>query len=236
MGEAEPARVQAETVVTARAASVRHVADDRMTHRRQLHADLVSASGAEVEVEDGPVASALPHAVPGDRQPPRLPGTHAEVAVLGETALERAFLLAHAPFDHRHVDALDVAGLELRLQTALGALGFREDDQARGVAVQPMDDEEPASRPLRVDVVEEQAVGVLLTLAVGGDGQEARRLVDDEQIVVLVHQPERRWKSHSAVTTERDADGRADEGASVADDLAVHLDAAVLEPLLEARP
>src|SRR5262245_35144237 len=104
MGEAEPAGVQVETVVASRAVPVRHVADNRMTHRRQLHTDLVAASGTEVEVEDGPFAVALPHAVPRDRQLPRLPRTHAEIAVLGEAALERAFLLAHAPFDHRHVD------------------------------------------------------------------------------------------------------------------------------------
>src|SRR5262249_29990048 len=185
MGEAEPAGVEAKTFVAARGASVRLVADDRVTHRRQLHADLVSAAGAKVEVEDGPVPSSLTHAVAGDRQLPRRAGAHAEIAVLDETALERAFLLAHASLDHGHVDALDGANLELRLQTALGALGFCEDDQPRGVAVQPMDDEEPASWPLRVDVVEEHSVRVLLTLAVGGDREQAGRLVDHEQIVVL---------------------------------------------------
>src|SRR5262249_43308514 len=122
MGEAEPAGVEAETCSAARAASLRLVADDRMTHRRQLHPDLVSSPGAEREVEDRAVASALPHAVFGDRELPGRARAHAEVLVLRQTALERAFLLVHASFDDGHVDALDGASLELRLQAALGAL------------------------------------------------------------------------------------------------------------------
>src|SRR5262245_28721873 len=99
-----------------------------------------------------------------------------------------------------------------------------------------MNDEEPASWPLGKDVLEEEAVGVLLTLAVGGDRQQAGWLVDHEQVVVLVDQPERRREGNRAVTTQRDADRRVDERPSVPDHAAVHLDTAVLEPLLEARP
>ena len=121
------------------------------------------------------------------------------------------------------------------METALGALGLREDEEPRRLAIQPVDDEEPAPWLLRVDVVPEKAVDVALTLALGGDGQEAGRLVDQE-IVVLVDESESRREGHGAVTTERDADARADGRPSVTDDLTVDLDASVLEPLLEASP
>src|SRR5215470_1806343 len=62
-----------------------------------------------------------------------------------------------------------------------------------------MDDEEPRPRDARRstlcrNVVEQQPIGGALTLAFGGDGEQARGLLDDEQILVLVHEPQRRGK------------------------------------------
>src|SRR5262249_10751824 len=147
----------------------------------------------------------------------------------------RPFLLGDTALDHGDVGALDVACLELRLETALGALGLCEDEQPGCLTVQSVDDEEAAPRQLGVHVVEEQAVDVRFALAGGGDGEKAGRLVDHEEIVVLVDQTERGWERHGAMPPERDADGRIDGNPAVPDGSPVDFHAAVLEPLLQAR-
>ena len=54
-----------------------------------------------------------------------------------------------------------------------------------------MDDEGPARGPPGGEVVPDEPVRGALPLALGGDGEEAGGLVDHEEVVVLMDQPER---------------------------------------------
>ena len=56
--------------------------------------------------------------------------------------------------DHRQIDALGLAPLELRFQPLLRARVFREDDEAGRVAVDPVHDERPAL--VRAEVILDQ--------------------------------------------------------------------------------
>src|SRR6266849_1003943 len=68
-------------------------------------------------------------------------GADPETPILDEAALERPRLLAHLPLHEGPVHAQHRARFELRLQVRLcrGRLG--EDEEARGLAVETMDDE-----------------------------------------------------------------------------------------------
>ena len=64
--------------------------------------------------------------------------------------------------------------------------------------VEAMHDEGTARGPPGGQVVPEESIGRALPLALGGDGEQAGRLVDDEEVGVLVDQPERRGEGNAA--------------------------------------
>jgi hypothetical protein len=97
-----------------------------------------------------------------------------------------------------------------------------------------MDNERSAGRALRAKVVPEQTVGRSLSAPPGGDAQEARRLVDDEEIIVLVHEVENWREGDRAVPAESDPIGLCDLRGGLAHDAPVDLHAPVGEPLLAA--
>ena len=95
----------------------------------------------------------------------------------------------HLPFDHRDVDAPHRARGELRLQRPLGRRRLGEADQPRRLPIQAVHDEETGPVPaLRGHVVRQHPVGRALSLLLGRDGEQTRRLVDDDEILVLVHE------------------------------------------------
>src|SRR3989442_927074 len=69
-----------------------------------------------------------------------------------------------------------------------------EDEQPGGLTAEPMDDEDPPASPCPHPVAE-QAVRGALTLGFGRDRQEPCGLVDDDEVVVLVHEAERRGEA-----------------------------------------
>src|SRR6266511_1100964 len=234
--EAEPARVQPEATAGGRPAPRGSSADDGMAEARGLHPELVTAPGAQAELQDGRIAAALAHPVMGDGVPAARARADAQPAILDEAAREDALVIAHPPLHHRHIDALHLAGLELCLKVPLGPDRLGEDEEARGLAIQPVDDEGPARRLSGPEIVPEQPVRGVLTLALRGDGQEAGRLVDHEEILVLEDEPEGGREGSRAVTAESDPVRRPDVGPALPDDVAVHLHPSPLEPLLEAAP
>src|SRR5436190_38086 len=80
---------------------------------------------------------------------------------------------------------------ELRLQASRRGGRLREGEEAGGLPVEPVDDEETARRALGGDVIEEQPVGRASALGLGPDREQPRRLVDHQQICVLVHEAKR---------------------------------------------
>src|SRR5512144_1064733 len=101
VGEAEPRRVQAEPAGSAPRPAVGHVADDRPARFRELHADLVPPSRAEVQLEQAALPARREDAVVGDRDAAPLAGPHPEHPVLREAALEHALVARRAALDQR---------------------------------------------------------------------------------------------------------------------------------------
>src|SRR5207249_326397 len=88
----------------------------------------------------------------------------------------------------------------------------------------------------RGDPVPEESIRGSFWLALGGDGQEPGGLVDDQEVGVLVNEPQRLWafgrwrrgQLHSRVVGDRNG--------AVAEDCAVDANPRSLEPLLDAAP
>jgi hypothetical protein len=99
-----------------------------------------------------------------------------------------------------------------------------------------MDDEGTARRLVGLEIGPEQPVHGTLALVRSGDGEKTRRLVDDQEVVILVDETEGERERDRAVVAEVDPRRRAHGGPAVTDDAAVDLDASVHEPLLHAAP
>ena len=106
-------------------------------------------------------------------------------AVAADRRVDRAAARRRATFDERRVLAGDVAALELVSQVTVGGLGPGDDEQPRRVLVETVDDARPvgvAARGLPGQRLGERA----LLMAPARVHDESRRLVDDQQLVVLV--------------------------------------------------
>src|SRR5213593_2666349 len=85
----------------------------------------------------------------------------------------------------------------------------------------------------RAHPVPEQAVHGPLALGLGRDRQEPRGLVDNQEVFVLVDEPERRRKGDRGWRVELNTVVRAYRGVATADDDAVDAHARACKPLLE---
>src|SRR5690606_25163287 len=169
------------------------VADDRVADRRHVHAQLMSAAGQRLQLDPGgAVAGAVDHAVAGLR---RLAVLHVDVhllaagaRLLGERRIDRAVVdIGHA--DHqRPVDLLRRAARETLREERRAPWGARDEQDARGVLVEPVD--EARARLVVAMVGVEQAVDMVegAGAALGG---EAGRLVEHERGLGLAddHRP-----------------------------------------------
>ena len=180
-----------------------------MARGREVHADLVRAAGLGAhqhvrgpgEPLDGLEAGhgmLAPFAGPRDRA--RETGLAHEVPVEGAA-------VGKSSLDQRDVLALDRMAAEELLQRVEGGAVAREDERAGGVVVEPVHD--AGVRPSAVamlQVVDGAGPERVLLAGLGGHGQEARRLVDDEDVVVLVEHGEARAHraAHGAVRVELD--------------------------------
>src|SRR2546430_312873 len=99
--------------------------------------------------------------------------------------------LADDPLDAGYVDTLRQPRAELRLERSLDGERLGENEQAGGLTIEPMDDEDPPAFP-RPHPGAEQAVCGPLALGFGRDRQEPRGLLDDHEVLVLMNEPERR--------------------------------------------
>ena len=118
MVEAENVRVQRETAERIGARTVRRVARDRMADAGEMHANLISSSGLEPNLEErvartGADDAPVRHRGPSASGIARL--AHAPGDVVEEPAPRRARRLRGAPLDQREVRPLDGVRRELRL-------------------------------------------------------------------------------------------------------------------------
>ncbi len=201
--ELEPPGVQEQPVETVRpaprrAGAVDRVPGDRVPDRLEMDADLVGPPGDEVELEQGPGAEPLADPVARDRWPAvrddRHPGPMLRIAA--DRRLDPPGVRGDTALDEGLVGLLHPAGLELGHQAGLGSIVLGDHQQAARVAVEAMDDPGPAHAG------DPAVFGAAGPAEQGVDERPRRvssrrmddepgRLVDDEQVVVLVDDAQR---------------------------------------------
>ena len=162
-----------------------------------MDADLMSASGAEVDAEQSVLREAAFDEVfgPGGAA---LAGFGGEAGAMDGVAsdgfFDDAVILFDEALDEGEIDLFDVAVSELMGERVVGLVGFGDDEDAAGEAVEAMDDAR-AERSLdlrELREVMEQGVdeGSVMDTGSSMDGH-AGRLVDDDDVGVFVDDVER---------------------------------------------
>src|SRR2546422_1643337 len=157
-----------------------------------MHADLMRAPGVEVTAQECMCAALLDDRVPSARIPTACHHRHA--LAIFRVATYRAFELARvgveAPARDRQVGAAQRPIAQLRAQGVVAGVVARHADQTRGAFVEPVDDpgtsftarRRPASTATQQRMDQRPRL-----VARGGMDDHARRLVDDDQVFILIH-------------------------------------------------
>src|SRR5215211_9113176 len=191
--EAEPRRVEELAAEPGVRSAVDGVADDRKPDRREMHADLVRASGFEPDAQERVVADQLNELEVGDRSSRAVcfQGLAGRVApVSADRRLDPPRPRPRPAADERQIFALQLVLLDKALQSRVRLRGARDDEQAGGVSIEAVNDAGPLLLPTRGAVLEDavdERSGAVTGRRVDDD---SRRLVDDEQVLVLVGDPE----------------------------------------------
>lgn len=179
------------------AAHIDPLADERVAGLGEVDADLVLAARLQLAGDEGRATERLQHGDVGDgtagglgrlalRSPEDAPRAAQAVAAVGDE--ERVVGRALRPaVDDREIAPLHRVRPELLLEVALGGDRAGEDEEARGLLVEPLHDPQVRPRPApRAPPPGEgragegdQGVAVLLA---PGDGQETGRLPDDDDL------------------------------------------------------
>ena len=170
-------------------APVLAIAADRMADRLEVDADLVGAAGLELHAQERGLGK-LPLDLEVRDRGARLVGgrrvQRAVAPVAADGRVDRPGARVGPADDERQVLAPHAALAHRLLERAVDGVRLRDDEQPRSVLVQPVDDARPelvlaAGRAARQRLRER--AGVVARRRVDDN---AGRLVDDEQVVVLV--------------------------------------------------
>ncbi len=176
-------------------AAVGRIAEYRVVHVREVDADLVCPSRAELQTEKGKIGEPFQDGVLGDRGLSVGHDRHFLPIGLASSELsldDPPLLLEEAP-DDRLVLPIDRPPGELPGKVGVRGIAFRDHEQARGVFVEPVHD----SRPGRivggreVTVIEKGIDQGTRVISVGGMDNHAGRLVHDQEVFVLIHDGKR---------------------------------------------
>ena len=234
-----PARLERRAGKAFRA--VDGVADDGVPDRGEMHPDLVRSPRLEAKRDEGRRRHRPEHPVMRHRPDSGLPPARRSAAsiarVANEVETDRSGGLRDASFDERHVLALDVVAPEEFLEAVERLAGARENDRAGGFLVEAVDDSHVGA--LAVPVLE---VGVdprkerVLLVGLRREREEARRLVDDDDVGVFVEDGELRpdVSDRGPVDVERHSRGVRNVAAALAAGRPVDVDAPGLDVV--ARP
>ena len=174
--------------------AVLRIAGDRKVDRGEVDADLVGAPGLEPDIEERvrgeqlaylEVRYGLPRLVGVERASGRI------AAIAADRRIDAAARGARPSAHEREVAALDLAPANRLLQRGVGVLGPRDDQQPGGVAIEPMHD----PRTLRIRASggaqrQKLAGESSRPLPRSGMHDETGGLVDDDEVLVLVREPD----------------------------------------------
>ena len=153
-----------------------------------MHADLVAPSCFERQLDERSPCALREHAPVCHRVPRQVAARRAVDAVgirLIEVRLERAALRRQLALDDRLVALLE--SVPRFLQRLLHQRGLRKDHQPRSLAVEAVDDPHALlrARIAEPQIFRELEIGRLLRLRLARDAQQARRLINHDEVRVL---------------------------------------------------
>jgi len=191
MAEGEPAGVQELPPDEGRRLAVEGVADDGMTGGGEVDADLVGAAGGRGDFDEGGAVEALTDAVDGARRTSAFDYCHALAVsrVAADGAFDDSFRLLDASLHEGEVELLDAALLQLSREVGVSAVVLGDEEEAGGVLVESMDDSRPeyAADAGKIGAVGQESVDEGMSSMAGrGMHGQARGLIDDEEVLVLV--------------------------------------------------
>jgi hypothetical protein len=180
------------------------IADDGQAEGREVQADLVLASRLQLDLEQGARAEALDDApararlvggLARTREPPP-----ARLVDVVDGRVDLAFVGGGHPLHQGGVPALHAMRAEEVAQGRARGRAQGEGEGARGVAVEPVHDADVRPpRPPAGDVLPHPGQRRVLVARVGSrrHGEEPRRLVHHQDVVVLVQEGEGRARTRA---------------------------------------
>ena len=171
------------------AGCIERVAEDRVPEAEKVHAQLVGASGNGVEFHARrAVVVARQDLVVGHRLAPLDRVDHllwpvGPVAAQGQ--VDGALVSPHVALNPRHIGFRHMPALELQAEMTMGRARHGKGQNAGGVHVQTVHDP-------RAGIALRRAAchAVLKPLALAGNAQQPARLVDDQKVLVMMHDVE----------------------------------------------
>jgi hypothetical protein len=172
-------------------ASVSRVADQRMTDRRQMDADLVRASGFERALDERRSTEALERRhVRSRRFAARHDGHRRSSKRMTADRRVDDRGAGDVAVHYRGVFALHCTRLQLPHEIGLRDCGFRHDDEAARVLVQAMNDSGAWKRCERGRMMKERVQQRPVAVPGAGVHDASRRFVEDENGIVFVNDRE----------------------------------------------
>ena len=190
------------------APAVERVVDDRVSHRRQVNANLMRPAGFEAEDQFGVPREGFAQFVVRDRG--LAVAGNRELEPIARVAADRAFDRSAAVFGnagHQPEISRSMRRAFIAFPSAASAgVVLRDDQQARGVAIEPMHESGPqVVARQRADVREQGVDERSAARAVRGMRHHAGGFVDDDHIVVFVDDRDRdRFGQRRAAAALRD--------------------------------
>jgi len=174
--------------------AVDRVADNGQVDRGQVNPDLMHPAGLQADRKQSMARQQPLELEMGDRLARRIRVqrlTESVVTVTAERRLDPAASRARPAADERQVAAVEQSLADEILKPAVGLLGPGDDKESRRVAVEAVDDarplrDVPPGDPSREERLHERPARV----ARRGMDDDPGRLVDDEQVLVLVGDPQ----------------------------------------------
>ena len=208
MDETQRTGVQRQACDGAVTGAVFAVANDGVPEVFHVHAYLVFATGVEFQLDECVSATACQHLVAGDGKLTFFGVVNRvdlKLRVLGKIAAHHAFGLAlEFAFKHRHIFAVEYHVAPVVLQVVLGNAALGKQHQSRGVAVEAVYDKHLRLGVVGLHIFAHLAVHGAFLHAVGAHRQHTVALVDNEQVVVLIHQLDARVLEHGKCAVEVD--------------------------------
>src|SRR5829696_4352611 len=199
MVECETGRVEELAAQGRVRRAVHGVADDRQADRAEVDADLVGPPRLQVDAEKRVLAQQLEqlevrHGLARTVSVQGLAGGIAAVAA--DRRLDPASSRAGSTADERRVGPVEAVGLDELLQILEGPVGPGDDEEARGVADEPVDDARPLLVSTRGSVGEDAVDEGSAPMAGRRVDDDPSGLVHDEEMLVLVRDPELDFLRH----------------------------------------